>query len=124
MSVGARLRIDKKTIHQSEALRQRPVVRRDVLRAGARRTRRFSRAEDRQARVAIGLGTGAGLPEIAENLVVGAILFDDIYHMLDRTGAGEQSGFDLADQSVVSQDLLREVVQPSLVRNVNQTQIA
>src|SRR5262249_10804 len=79
---------------------------------------------DRQAGIAVGPGAVAGLGQVAEDLIVGAILLDDVYHVLDRIRAGEQLRFHFADQPVVAQDLLREGVQGALVWNVNQTQIA
>src|SRR5215510_4633063 len=83
------------------------MIRSDVLRQPVGRARRFARAEYCQARIAVGPGAVAGLTGIAEDLIVGAILFDDVNHMFDRIRAGEQSGFHFADQSVVTQDLAR-----------------
>src|SRR5262245_15119054 len=100
------------------------MIRRDVLRQPVGRARRFARAEYCQARIAVGPGAVAGLTDIAEDLIVGAILFDDVNHMLDRIRAYEQSGFHFADQSVVAQDLLGEAEQTPFVWNVNQAQIA
>src|SRR5262249_12802000 len=122
--VGASFRIDEKTIHQSEALRQRAMIRRNVLRRPVGRASGFARAEDRQTRIAISLGAVAGLADIAEDLIIGAIFLDDVNYMLDRIRAGKQPGFHLTDQAVVAQDLRSVAVQPPLVGNVNQAQIA
>ena len=124
VSIGARFRVDEETIQQAEAERQRPMIRGDVLRRSSRGARGLSGAEDRQVRVAIGPRTVARLLQIAEDLIVGAILLDDIDDVLDRIGAGEEGRFHLSDQSVVAQYLLREPVQPPFVRDVDQTQIA
>ena len=52
--------------------------------------------------IAVGLGSVAGLSDVAEDLIVSAIFLDDVNHMLDRIRAGKQPGFHLADQSIVT----------------------
>ncbi len=60
MAVRAGFGVDKEAVKQSEAQRQEPVVRGDVLRCSPQQARRFSCAENRQARVTIGPRTIAG----------------------------------------------------------------
>ncbi len=121
MSVGTGFRIDEKAVQQAEALRQRSMIWRDVLRFAFGRTRRFAGTEDRQACVAVGFCAIARLRHIAENLVVGSVLLDDVDHMLDWIGAGKQLGFHFTGQPIVVQNLLREAVQLLFTGDINQT---
>ena len=73
MSIGADLAIAKEVVQQDIFARQLMLIRRDT----------FTEHRDVWIAVADVLSTGVG--HIAEDLIVGAILLDDVKHVLDGT---------------------------------------
>src|SRR6266446_5208124 len=65
VAVGADLGVHEKAIEESEALRERVVVRRDAL------------SKEGQRRITIALG------HVAEDLIVSTVLFNDVDHVLE-----------------------------------------
>ena len=74
MAVGAHLALDIKIVEQHEFARELVVVGRDFF------------TEQTQARIAV------ALRQIAQDLVVGAVLLDDVDAILDRAGFTHSSG--------------------------------
>ena len=74
MSVGAHLALDIKIVEHHKLARELVVVGRDFF------------AEQTQARIAV------ALRHVAKDLVIGAVLLDDVNAMLDRAGITHSSG--------------------------------
>ena len=106
MPVGACFGIDEEAVEQSESQCERAMIRRDVLRLAALKSRRFARAEDCKPRVAICGRAIARTFEVSEYLIIGPILFDDIYDVLEGGLALKQAGAAFAYQPVISHNLL------------------
>src|SRR5215813_7156226 len=124
VSIRACLRIDKETIEQSETKRERMMIGCDVLNSLAGWSRCFTSAEDRQTCISISSITIACPLDVAEDLIVGAILLDDVNHMFDGRDIRKKSGDFLADETVVAQHLLSVAGQVRIVRRWYRTDVS
>ena len=92
VTVHAHLAIAVQVVEQDVVTRDGVLVRRDVL------------AINRDLGIAIADGLAVRILHVAQHLVIGAVLFDDVEHMLDRAGIAHLRG----DHAVVFHDGLAQ----------------
>ena len=107
MSVGTDLCVDEEAVEESEAECERALVRRDVLRRARSVARGVARAEYCERGVAVGARAVAATFHVAEDLIVGAVLFDYVDDVLDGRAACEELFTLSADEAVVAHDCQR-----------------
>ena len=116
VSVRAGFGIDEEAVKQTETLRERTVVGRHGLPRAVRPLRGNATAENGQGGLAIGGVPIAGSFHIAEHLIIGTILLDDVDHVLDRTGSCKKLRRSRIHQAVILHGLLRVARQRRAVR--------
>src|SRR5262245_61337225 len=123
MPLGTRRRVNKESIEQSESQRKRPMVGSYGLRRAAGPACRFTGTEDRKRRISVGPAPISRALDVAEELIVRAILFDYVDDVPDGRRTAKQTG-GRSNESVIAHDLLRVHCQLSIVRFGNQRDVA
>src|SRR6185369_2027866 len=81
-------------------------------------------SKDRERRIAVGSRAVARVFQIAKNLIIRTVLFDDVDDVFDRRTTGKESRLSLAKQTVVAHYLLRVAGERGIVWNVHCADVA
>ncbi len=124
VSVGAGLGIHEEPVKQTESSRKGTMVWRHHLPRAVRPLRSGSAPENCKIGLSIRGVPIARCLHVAKNLVVGAILLDDVDHVLDGALPGKQFRGRKSHQAVILQGLLRVARQSGRVRKRNDADVS
>src|SRR5262245_22815074 len=103
VAVGGSLRVHKEPVEQAKSQRECMMIRRDLLRRTRGASGSFAGSKDGKAGVSVGGLPIAGLGNVAEYLIVSAVLFDDVDDVLDGRAIPEQPGLRPPGEAIVSE---------------------
>src|SRR5689334_6784911 len=100
------------------------MVGRDVLARAFRTRSGVAGAEDRERRIAVSFRTVARLFNVAEDLIVSPVLFDDVDDVLDRRAGRKETRLAWSKQTVVAHYLLRVARERRIVGKIHGADVA
>ena len=115
MPVGAGFGVHEKAVEEAKPLRERVMIGRNRLRRAIVPTRGVAIPKYCKRRLAVGSVAVTRRFHVAEHLVVGAILLDDVDHVLDGALAGKKLRRSKIHQAIVLHGLLRIASQGRIV---------